>query len=356
MQNLNDTSSKMPKARSNGFLAAISQEKYILIGGSDREKAFNDVWVMLPTLKKWIPTPKDNGLSSLFYPRSGFAGALTNKTKEEITIYLHGGLDFFSQKFFADMFEIKIPLPTSINDAETESSLLSQATVKNHTVYPLDISKIPCERNSHCMCYNSKENLLYIFGGGAKEKMLNDLWSFNISTKEYTKIEIENIDNVISPRELFGMVYNEKNNTLVIFGGRLYDSIDRNSYIIDLGTKKCSVGSKMPKGICAFAFTKAIYNSKEYAVIYGGTDGNNLLNSFVVYDIEKGEFKKSKLIINKDLVNNDPSYAVFLGRISAMMTFDEGTGNIVLYGGSSSDKEWTYINVIPIKDIMDGLQ
>ena len=352
----NDTSNQMPKARSNGFLATLSPEKYLLIGGSDRENAFNDVWLMIPTLKKWIPTSKDNKISSLFYPRSGFAGALTNKTKEDITIYLHGGLDFFTQKFFADMLEIKIPLPTSVNDNETESSLLSQAIVKNHTVYPLDISKIPCERNSHCMCYNSKENCLYIFGGGAKEKMLNDLWSFNISTKEYTKIEIENIDNVISPRELFGMVYNEAKNTLVIFGGRLYDSIDNNSYVIDLNTKKCSIGNKMPKGICAFAFTKAIYNTKQYVVIYGGTDGKNLLNSFVVYDVENGEFKKSKLIINKDLVNNDPTYAVFLGRISAMMTFDEDKGNIVLYGGSASDKEWSYINVISMKDIMDALQ
>lgn len=356
MQNSNDESKLMPKARSNGLLVTLLPEKYLLIGGSDREKAFNDVWLMLPSLKKWIPTPKDNVISSMFYPRSGFAGVITNKSKEEITIYLHGGLDFFTQKFFADMFEIKIPLPSSIDETETESTLLSTATIKNYTIYPLDITKIPCERNSHCMCYNSKENLLYIFGGGSNEKMLNDLWSFNISTKEYTKIEIENLNNVISPRELFGMVYNDKNNTLIIFGGRLYDSIDNNSYIIDLTNKKCSIGNKMPKGICAFAFTKAIYNNKEYVVIYGGTDGKNLLNSFVVYDIEKGEFKKSKLIINKELVNNDPNYAVFLGRISAIMTFDEDKGNIILYGGSASDKEWSYINEIPIKDIIEGLQ
>ena len=39
----NDTSNQMPKARSNGFLATLSPEKYLLIGGSDRENAFNDV-------------------------------------------------------------------------------------------------------------------------------------------------------------------------------------------------------------------------------------------------------------------------------------------------------------------------
>ena len=64
---------------------------------------------------------------------------------------------------------------------------------------------------------------------------------------------------------------------------------------------------------------------------------------------------KSKFIINKELVNNDPSLSVFLGRISAIMTVDEKNENIILYGGSASDKEWSYINVILIKDIMNGI-
>ena len=44
------------------------------------------------------------------------------------------------------------------------------------------------------------------------------------------------------------------------------------------------------------------------------------------------------------MVNNDPNFGVFLGRISAVMTVDENNENIILYGGSASDKEWSYIN------------
>lgn len=354
--NSNDPSKLMPKARSNGFMAPLSPSSYILIGGSDREKAFNDVWILLPDSKKWVPTPEKNIISSSFFPRAGFTGVVTNKTPDEITFYLHGGLDFFSQKFFADMYQITVPLQNNPNLSDNiESDILNKAIVINHTVYPLDITKIPCERNSHCMCFNSKDNVLYIFGGGTKEKMLNDLWQFNMTSNTYDKIIIDNIDNIIAPRELFGMVYDEKKNELIIFGGRLYEKIDKNSYIIDLTSKTCKVGHAMPAAICAFAFTKVIYGDKSYVIMYGGTDGNNLLNCFIIYDIEKGTFKKSKLIINKELVNNDPSLSVFLGRISSIITVDETNNNIILYGGSASDKEWSYINIIPIKDIMNGI-
>ena len=34
----------MPEPRANGLLAFISPSKYLLIGGSDRNKSYNDIW------------------------------------------------------------------------------------------------------------------------------------------------------------------------------------------------------------------------------------------------------------------------------------------------------------------------
>ena len=74
-----------------------------------------------------------------------------------------------------------------------------------------------------------------------------------------------------------------------------------------------------------------------------------------MYNYSNETFKKSKYIINKELVNNDPNLSVFLGRISSMMTYDEKNKKIILYGGSASDKEWDIINAVEIKDILNDL-
>ena len=36
----------MPEPRANGLLAFISPSKYLLIGGSDRNKSYNDIWYL----------------------------------------------------------------------------------------------------------------------------------------------------------------------------------------------------------------------------------------------------------------------------------------------------------------------
>ena len=217
----------------------------------------------------------------------------------------------------------------------------------------MDINKNPCERNSHCMVKDDNKEMLYIFGGGTNEKLLNDLWCYDYNMKKYELINIKEMNNIIEPRELFGMCYHKNN--IIIFGGRLMDKIDRNSYIINLESKTCKVGSKLPFPLCSFCFTKIQYENDYYIIIYGGTDGNIFSNNFVVYDFSKEIFKKSKFIINKELVNNDPNLSVFLGRISSMMTYDEKNKKIILYGGSASDKEWDIINSVSVKDILDGL-
>ena len=229
---------------------------------------------------------------------------------------------------------------------------LEKSTLENLTVLPLDLSKNPCDRNSHCMVKEENSSKLYIFGGGTKEKLLNDLWIYDYNLKKYELLEIKDIDKIIEPRELFGMCLHEDN--LIIFGGRLMDGIDKNSYIIDLKNKTCKVGSKMPFALCAFSFAKIKYENKYYIIIYGGTDGNMFSNNFVVYNFSDSSFKKSKHIINKELVNNDPNLSVFLGRISTMMAYDEKNNNIILYGGSACDKEWNVINSVPVKDILSN--
>jgi hypothetical protein len=333
----------MPSARANGILVEYNQNNnsYLLIGGSDRNQGYNDAWLLLINEKKWekLNIPQ---LNEKFSARSGVAYSLIENNENSLILYIHGGQDFFNQTFYSNMILLTI-----------DKTNLEKSSLENLTVLPLDLSKNPCERNSHCMVKDEMSTKLYIFGGGTKEKLLNDLWIYDYDLKKYELLEIKDIDKVIEPRELFGMCLHEDN--LIIFGGRLMDGIDKNSYIIDLKNKTCKVGSKMPFALCAFSFAKIKYENKYYIIIYGGTDGNMFSNNFVVYNFSDSSFKKSKHIINKELVNNDPNLSVFLGRISTMMAYDEKNNNIILYGGSACDKEWDIINAVDVKDILDGL-
>ena len=332
-----------PNARANGILIEYDKNKntYLLMGGSDRNKGYNDIWLLLINDKKWqkLNIPE---FSHIFTPRSGVAYSVVENNDNSIILYIHGGQDYFNQKFYSDILHV------TIDKLDIEKS-----KIVNNTVLPLDISKNPCDRNSHCMVKGESLEKLYIFGGGTNDKLLNDLWAYDYNTKKYELLEIKDLEKIIEPRELFGMCIH--NNELIIFGGRLMDKIDKNSYIINLKEKTCKLGSKMPYALCSFAFTKIKYENEYYIIIYGGTDGNIFSNNFVVYDYSKSIFKKSKYIINKELVNNDPNLSVFLGRISPMMAYDEKNKKIILYGGSASDKEWNVINSVSVKDILDNI-
>ena len=341
---MNTTDSEnMPNARANGILIEYDKNKniYLLIGGTDRSQGYNDAWLLLIDEKKWkkIDLPQ---LKEKFSPRSGVAYSVIKNDDNNLSLYIHGGQDFFTQTFYGDMLLLDL-----------DKTNLEKSSLENNTILPLDINKNPCERNSHCMIKDDLSEKLYIFGGGTKEKLLNDLWVYNYNLKKYELIEVNDLCNVIEPRELFGMCLHE--NKLFIFGGKLMDKIDRNSYIIDLENKTCKTGSKLPFPICAFSYAKIKYENKYYIIIYGGTDGNTFSNNFIIYDFSDSSFKKSKYIINKELVNNDPNLSVFLGRISTMMSYNPKDSNIILYGGSACDKEWNVINLVPVKDILDNL-
>ena len=332
-----------PNARANGILIEYDKNKniYLLIGGSDRNKGYNDAWLLLIDEKKWKKL-NISELSEKFSPRSGVAFSIIENNQNNLTLYIHGGQDFFTQTFYSDMLLLSM-----------DKSNPEKATIQNNTILPLDISKNPCERNSHCMVKDEISDKLYIFGGGTKDKLLNDLWFYDYKTQKYELIEIKDLNKIIEPRELFGMSLYDNN--LIIFGGRLMDKIDKNSYIIDLNKKTCKLGNKMPFPLCSFSYVKIKYEDELYIIIYGGTDGNMFSNNFIVYNFSDSTFKKSKHIINKELVNNDPNLSVFLGRLSTMMVYDEKNCNIILYGGSACDKEWNVINSVSVKDIINNV-
>ena len=100
---------KAPTARANGILIEYDKNKnsYLLIGGSDRNQGYNDIWLLLIDEKKWqkLSMPE---LTNILTPRSGVAYSVIENKDNNLTLYINGGQDFFNQKFYSDMLYVNI--------------------------------------------------------------------------------------------------------------------------------------------------------------------------------------------------------------------------------------------------------
>ena len=89
---------------------------------------------------------------------------------------------------------------------------------------PKDKESVPQPRWGHSMCKFTKDFMI-MFGGYAGKSFsnpdslyFNDLWLFNVQSLKWKIIKLET-ETVPVPRSNASLVYNDKNQTIVIFGG-----------------------------------------------------------------------------------------------------------------------------------------
>lgn len=324
---------KVPEARSSGILVNVNNGECLLFGGGSREGTYNDFWTLNTKDKTWGELKT---VSCHIPPRFGCVGVIANSD-----LYIHGGQNYLESKFYADMLHVKL------NYKEIESKINSSSfdlIVKNQTLYPVDKSNIttPCERNSHSIIYD-QDKLLYIFGGGCTDGLLNDLWSYDITSLKWNKLDIKSEE--IKHREMHGMVYykDDKIESIYILGGRLYEGIDDKVYRIDINNNKytSTLVSKMPLPLCSFAY--AIY--KTFIFIYGGTDGNKFNNEIFIHNILNGKWCKSAF---------QPAYteSELGGKIGAMLSIDEENDLLVIFGGSFIHRDSNDLVTYKLSDLL----
>jgi len=347
-------SNKYPEDRSSGLLLNINKGEFILFGGGNREKTFNDFWHL--KIHKNSFEWQEIICSSEISCRFGIAGVVivngeNNNKDKDINIFVHGGQNYFENKHYADMILL------NLNYNFEDFSLKQISFVKNFTTYPLNIISCPRERNSHAMV--SSQNMLYVFGGGSSDGLLNDLWEFDPIKTIWTKCKLIGVD--ISPREMHGMCkYTNKNkeNFLYIIGGRLYENVDNKIYKINLTENNekeyvCELVETLPISLCSFSYM----NYKHFIIIYGGTDGINFLNEIMIYNIINHKFAKSLLVVNTELNDNNLNLSPYLGRIGSMMSIcadaDSDNELLVIFGGSFVHKDTNSSFVVTIKELLD---
>jgi hypothetical protein len=320
-----------PSARSSCVLLNIAKSSYLLFGGGDREKTFNDFWILKIINNsefRWTQLGKRDEIT----PRFGTVGGIVNNK-----LYLHGGQNFFTNAIYGDTLMV-----------EFGQNYKDIKSIENLTSFPIDIKKSPINRNSHTAVQDG-DNII-VFGGGNGDGLLNDLWLFDTNSLKWNNCELNS--NIVSPREMFGMVKytNKKSEKFIyILGGRLLESIDDKMYRISLEDYKCELVCSLPMPLCSFACV--IY--KYFIIIYGGTDGNTLKNDIMIYNITNSKWAQSKTQIHSELVKNDPSLEPFLGKIASSISVDNESEELVIFGGSSIHKDTDLLCVIKLSDLLD---
>lgn len=376
----------LPEPRSSGLFINLNGCNFILIGGGNREKAFNELWQLNCESNQidsqvllWHKLNMDKNIEAKLRPRFGHCGIIHKKENEdEFSIYIHGGQNhFLTGTFYLDFFQLKFnknqeniitmedPKSQALNELKANSKQISNCNSKSNSninsknnpnamkiytcyeiqnliKFPVDIVKTPCERNSHTMAFDQKDSL-YIFGGGNSSGLLSDLWKYSIENNLFSKIDFD--ETKIPPREMHGMIYYK--DFLYIFGGRLYDAIDKKVYRINLNTSHIdSDFTTLPMPLCSFSY--ALY--KNYLVIYGGTDGINFLSTIYIYNINNNKWAKSKLKLSK---SSDKEAYLSEGKIGSHMAIDEENEIVLIFGGSSIQQDSNAFISLSLKDLLN---
>jgi hypothetical protein len=185
-------------------------------------------------------------------------------------------------------------------------------------------------RNAHSMAYHSGESQVYLFGGANEKEVLSDLWV--LDNTNWQKVVTKNAPE---PRTFAPMIYDTENNRLVLFGGSkvLFGKYsDPQNLLNDTWQFKNNQWKKLitneapsPRAEAAMAYDE----SRKTIVLFGG------------YEIQNGEY--IKLGDTWEFHNNDWHLSSRVGpsaRHGVSMAYDSEDKSIVLFGGSTIDKQY----------------
>eukprot|EP01084_Bolivina_argentea_P077090 139775_1 len=148
-------------------------------------------------------------------------------------------------------------------------------------------ASIDLESSSQSIIINDS---LFIIGGSGN----NSIWKWHSETKTLAKYSDMYNKTKVSG---FGMVHDNKNNYLLLFGGYDWDNSDYVDYILEfnINTKQWSkMPASLPKKTGSIACTMAINN--KYVLLFGGEDdNNNYCDNIFIYSIKNQTIKESKI-------------------------------------------------------------
>ncbi|MFQ5456496.1 MAG: kelch repeat-containing protein [Nitrospirota bacterium] len=180
----------------------------------------------------------------------------------------------------------------------------------------------PEKRYDHAMVYDSKQDIIVLFGGSDEENKLGDTWVYNLFTDEWTKM---NSSTSPPARQSHAMVYDDINEKVILYGGygsgnKILQDIWTYDFITDEWIEIS--GSSLPEERIASSF---IYNSSDgVSLLFGGINFSGYLGDTWIYDLASDKWEEYKV------------YPFPSPREYAMMAYSPSDNIAILFGGNAS--------------------
>jgi hypothetical protein len=185
-------------------------------------------------------------------------------------------------------------------------------------------------RNAHSMAYHLSDSTVYLFGGADEKEVLSDLWFMDHT--QWRKVDTKHQPE---SRTFAPLVYDRKNDRLVLFGGskvlfgKAPDPLNllNDTWQFKGGQWERIMTSMAPSPRAEADMTYDIH--RETIVLFGG------------YIIQDGEYLKLK--DTWEFYDNDWHLASTegpSGRHGVSMAYNPKDSTVVLFGGSTSDRQY----------------
>ena len=171
------------------------------------------------------------------------------------------------------------------------------------------------KRSGVALAYNSKEDIIYSFGGYSGDSSLSELRKY----ADQKWVTVSNLNGLTAAEP--GMAYDSKRDKLIVFGGSAGRGMVNEATWEWNGTSWSKFGGNGPAGRQAFAM---IYDSKRKVTVLFGGMGRTPKEIFGdTWEYDGASWKKIDI--------NGPS-----PRISMGYAYDEKRGMFLLFGGASA--------------------
>ncbi|MEM3042965.1 MAG: kelch repeat-containing protein [Thermoplasmata archaeon] len=213
----NITSEIRPYARGlHAFAYDLVNKAAVLFGGWNSSARFGDVWIFDSVNRSW------SCRKMVQYPRPRNRHTIGYDERNQLVV-IFGGFDEWRGII-------------TLNDVWTYE------TSTNTWTY-IPAPDPPPTRHDHGMVYDCRNGEFIIFGGEHREispkiyiseSVLNDTWSFNLSTRTW-----KNLTPIISPKSRCHhlMVYDSSHHEIVLYGGiGQWDALYRDTWIFNIST------------------------------------------------------------------------------------------------------------------------
>jgi len=244
-----------------------TKERVILFGGINQDYFFNDTWELDLNTYEWSKIETVN--------TPGFvadAGLVFDEVNQEIVLFGgHWQFGYFEETWIFN-----------VND-DTWTKL-------NTTVFPT-------QRYGHRMVYSTKKQSIVLFAGHAynvSDTVNNDMWIYDCLSKEWSELIT---DPVPPTRYWHDIAYDEVNEKIVMFGGRLnWFNFDcrGDTWEFDEETNQWNEISTEPNPGERMTFSMVYHEEAERIILFGGNENpyTSIFNDLWEYNPKRSQWKQ----------------------------------------------------------------